>query len=105
MLGFEAVGGRWDFQLAGLEELLKAAVQQNGDLSAKKHSGLGHHCDPLAVFGRSDDGAGSVFRDHEAVCDAGGLSNIKLEAAKFTDSFVEGKRLYLPGHDGLASGS
>src|SRR5271156_1038120 len=105
MLGFEAVGGCGDFDLAGFKELLKAAVEEMGDLSAEKHARLGHHHDPLAVSGGSDDGGCPVFRDHEALCDAWGLSNIKLEVAKFADSFIEGKRFCLLWHGGLVSSS
>ena len=58
--GVEVVGGRWDLEVAGFEELLVAAVEEAGDLSVEEEAGAGEELDG-SVGGGGDLGGTAVF--------------------------------------------
>ena len=90
--GAEVVGGGRDLQLAGLEELLVAAVEQAGDLAVEQPAGAGEDLDS-AVGSGGDLGGAAVFPDLDGVrgslCTFVGRGNIESLTAEQGEDVVE----------------
>ena len=88
MEGFEAIGGGGNFDLAGLEELLKAAVDELSDFAVDHRAGAHSHAEASGIVGLCEDDGGAVFRNALLICVPADGLNIELKAAEFAENSI-----------------